>query len=132
MTSTSFGRYAYKLASALPSAGFAFDATGCRRQCSCRYARRERDHRNRRPDAAGPAALGAVSHARHRRARHYLGARWARGDDRRLNRRRAGRKPGAAFHARPSGLVATAYLAGAVIGALLFGYLTDRLGRRKL
>ena len=29
------------------------------------------------------------------------------------------------------GLVASAYLAGAVTGALLFGYLTDRLGRRK-
>ncbi|HZT87661.1 MAG TPA: MFS transporter [Stellaceae bacterium] len=30
------------------------------------------------------------------------------------------------------GLVASAYLAGAVGGALLFGYLTDRLGRKRL
>src|SRR5258707_14540632 len=36
------------------------------------------------------------------------------------------------FTAAEVGLVASAYLAGAVSGALLFGYLTDRLGRRKL
>ena len=30
------------------------------------------------------------------------------------------------------GLTAAAYLSGAVLGALLFGYLTDRLGRKKL
>jgi MFS family permease len=30
------------------------------------------------------------------------------------------------------GLVSSAYLIGAVLGALLFGYLTDRFGRRKL
>src|SRR6201995_505040 len=30
------------------------------------------------------------------------------------------------------GATATAYLAGAVTGALVFGYLTDRLGRKKL
>src|SRR3954451_13497599 len=36
------------------------------------------------------------------------------------------------FTAAQVGLVASAYLAGAVAGALLFGYLTDRLGRRRL
>src|SRR5438874_9582729 len=36
------------------------------------------------------------------------------------------------FTPQQIGLVATTYLAGAVVGALLFGYLTDRLGRRKL
>src|SRR5215472_16232222 len=30
------------------------------------------------------------------------------------------------------GLVSSAYLAGAVIGALFFGWLTDRLGRKRL
>jgi MFS family permease len=36
------------------------------------------------------------------------------------------------FTATEVGLVASAYLAGAVSGAMLFGYLTDRFGRRKL
>jgi MFS family permease len=36
------------------------------------------------------------------------------------------------FTAAQVGLVSSAYLAGAVSGALFFGYLTDRLGRRKL
>jgi MFS family permease len=36
------------------------------------------------------------------------------------------------FTAEEVGLVGTAYLVGAVTGAVLFGYLTDRLGRRKL
>jgi MFS family permease len=36
------------------------------------------------------------------------------------------------FDAAEVGLLGTAYLTGAVIGAVLFGYLTDRLGRRKL
>jgi MFS family permease len=38
------------------------------------------------------------------------------------------------LHLRPTqiGLLNTAYLVGAVLGALFFGYLTDRLGRKKL
>src|SRR5437667_12470831 len=36
------------------------------------------------------------------------------------------------FDAAEVGLVGSAYLTGAVLGAVLFGYLTDRLGRRRL
>src|SRR5205085_1544928 len=36
------------------------------------------------------------------------------------------------FTAAEVGLVSSAYLAGAVSGAVLFGYLTDRFGRKRL
>ncbi|HUN35392.1 MAG TPA: MFS transporter [Trebonia sp.] len=44
-------------------------------------------------------------------------------------------KPGSGLHvttAQISGLAAALYVAGACVGALLFGYLTDRFGRKKL
>ena len=40
--------------------------------------------------------------------------------------------PGLALSDTQVGASASAYLAGAVIGALFFGWLTDRLGRRRL
>jgi MFS family permease len=36
------------------------------------------------------------------------------------------------FTEKQIGLLGTAYLVGAVLGALVFGYLTDKLGRKKL
>ena len=42
-------------------------------------------------------------------------------------------EPGAlGLSARDVGLAGTAYIAGAIVGALLFGHLADRHGRKKL
>ncbi|HCP28115.1 MAG TPA: MFS transporter, partial [Pseudomonas sp.] len=40
--------------------------------------------------------------------------------------------PALAMSNRDVGLAGAIYIAGAVLGALFFGWLTDRLGRRKL
>ena len=44
---------------------------------------------------------------------------------------REGLRPGAR-HQSQIGLAAAIYVAGACLGALFFGYLTDQLGRKKL
>ena len=73
-----------------------------------------------------------ISLAGRLRARHRLGARRARGDDCRIAVRRDDRKSELQLTGDQIGLAASAYLVGAVIGALFFGWLTDRLGRKKL
>ena len=85
-----------------------------------------------------PARLDRLPWARwhyagRHRARHHLDPRRARGHARRLGSARAAGEPGRSASPTPrSGSSASAYLAGAVAGALFFGRLTDRLGRKRL
>ena len=75
----------------------------------------------------------ALPLARGDRARDRLDPRRARGHDRRLPRAdpgRAGERNRAS--PRPIALAQSIYVAGACIGALFFGQLTDRFGRKKL
>ena len=85
-----------------------------------------------RPGAARAPAMGPFPRSGHRGAGDHLDSRRARSHARRLRRRRAEGKPGAAFRDSEVGLAGSAYLVGAVVGALFFGWLTDRLGRKKL
>jgi MFS family permease len=64
------------------------------------------------------------------RARNHMSARRARSYPGRFYCRRARSKPLLAFSASDIGLAASFYLTGAIIGALGFAWLTDRLGRR--
>ena len=106
-------------------------------RCCCRYARSRRDHRDRnhRNRCAGPARPPAMVRF-HTLIVVALGITWVLDG---LEVTIAGSIAGALqespvlhFTAAQVGLVASAYLAGAVIGAVLFGYLTDRFGRRRL
>ena len=67
-----------------------------------------------------------------RRPRHGLDPRRPRGDHRRVDvRRPQGRRDGRHLQLH-IGLAGALYVAGAGVGALFFGQLTDRLGRKKL
>jgi hypothetical protein len=75
---------------------------------------------------------GRFPHAGRCRARHHVDSRRARGHARRHGRGRAEASPVLQFSNADVGPCGSAYLAGAVLGALFFGWLTDRLGRKKL
>jgi MFS family permease len=63
---------------------------------------------------------------------HHLDSQCARSDIGRLGGGRIEGESGAWLSDPEIDLAGSAYLPGAVIGALFFGWLTDRLGRRKL
>ena len=88
---------------------------------------------DRHPGPARPAALEPVALARDRRPRDHLDPRRARGDARRLDLRRADRRRARCTSRpprRPRPAASTSRAPS--VGALLFGYLTDRFGRKKL
>jgi hypothetical protein len=88
--------------------------------------------RNRHPGAARPAPLGTVPHSCRRSAWHHLDSRRVGSDACGRRRRRTQGKPNLNLTNAEVGLASSFYLAGAVLGVLLFGWLTDRLGRKRL
>jgi MFS family permease len=79
--------------------------------------------------APGSAALVKLALAHRHRAGHHLDARWSGGDHRGGVLTEEG-----TLHLSEAqvGLAGSLYVGGAVLGALFFGYLTDRLGRKRL
>ena len=86
------------------------------------------------PGPARPPAVVALPLDGRDRARDGLDPRRARGDDRRQrSRARLTEKgSGIALDAGQIGTAAAFYVGGACLGALFFGQLTDRFGRKKL
>ena len=86
------------------------------------------------PSPPRPPAVVAMPLDDRDRAGHGLDPRRPRGDDRRQHRRpadRKGQRPRASTRVRSASRRAF-YVAGACVGALFFGRLTDRFGRKKL
>jgi MFS family permease len=76
--------------------------------------------------------MGSLPHACGDRARHYVDSGWPRGDLGGCLAPALKQSPQLHFSNAEVGLASSAYLAGAVLGAIIFGWLTDRLGRKKL
>ena len=90
-------------------------------------------HRDPDPGAAGPAALVAVALAGRDRPGHGLDPGRPGGHHRRaIASRLTDPDSGLGLTDSQVGLAASIYVLGACLGALFFGYLTDRFGRKKL
>src|SRR3954451_18694515 len=89
--------------------------------------------RDGHPGPHGPAALVALALDGHYRPRGGLDPRRSRGHDRRRDWRRL-TEPGSGLEltATQVGAAGSAYIFGACAGALFFGRLADRLGRKRL
>ena len=111
---------------------------GCGRRVPGRWDEPERrsgeDDRDADSRPPRPAAVVALPLDGRDRPRHRLDPRRARGHDRRLDRRAARPRRAAAssLSASQIGTAGAFYVAGACLGALFFGQLTDRFGRKKL